>query len=35
MVDVAVNEMMQADIIKSTNSPWSFPIVLVEKKKEW
>ena len=32
MVDLANDEMMQAGIIERCNSPWGFPIVLVEKK---
>ena len=32
MVDSAVDEMMQAGIIERSNSPWGFPIVLIEKK---
>ena len=32
MVDLAIDEMMQAGIIKRSNSPWGFPIALVKKK---
>ena len=32
MIDSAVDEMMQAGVIERSNSPWGFPIVLVEKK---
>ena len=32
MVNSAVDEMIQAGIIKRANSPWGFPTVLVEKK---
>lgn len=31
-VELALEEMMRAGIIERSNSPWSFPIVLVEKK---
>ena len=32
MIDSAVDEMMQTGVIERSNSPWGFPIVLVEKK---
>ena len=32
LVDSAVDEMMEAAVIERSNSPWGFPIVLVEKK---
>lgn len=31
-VEDAVNEMMESGIIERSKSPWSFPIVIVEKK---
>lgn len=31
-VNVALEEMLQAGVIERSNSPWSFPIVLVKKK---
>ena len=32
LVDKAINEMMDANIIRRSKSPWSFPIVVVDKK---
>ena len=32
LVEEAVNEMMDSGMIERSNSPWSFPIVIVEKK---
>ena len=30
--DKAVDEMLDADVIRRSNSPWSFPVVIVDKK---
>ena len=32
VVDKAIEEMLDADIIKRSRSPWSFPVVIVDKK---
>ena len=32
VVDKAIEEMLDADIIKRSRSPWSFPVVIVNKK---
>ena len=32
LIDSPVDEMMQTGVIERSNSPWGFPIVLVEKK---
>ena len=32
IVDNAINEMLDANIIRRSKSPWSFPIVVVDKK---
>lgn len=32
LVDEAINEMLEKDIIEKSNSPWASPIVLVKKK---
>lgn len=32
VVDKAIDEMLEADIIKRSKSPWSFPVVIVDKK---
>ena len=32
VIDKAINEMLDADVIKRSRSPWSFPEVIVDKK---
>ena len=32
VVDKAIDEMLYADVIKRSRSPWSFPVVIVDKK---
>ena len=32
IVDMVVNDMLTADIIHPSRSPWSFPIVVFEKR---
>ena len=32
IVDKAIDEMLEANIIRRSRSPWSFPIVVVKKK---
>ena len=32
VIDKAVDEMLDADIIRRSRSPWSFPVVIVDKK---
>ena len=32
VVDKAVDEMLEAKVIRRSNSPWSFPVVIVDKK---
>ena len=32
VIDKAINEMLEADIIKRSRSPWLFPVVKVDKK---
>ena len=32
VIDKAVDEMLDADVIRRSNSPWSFPVVIVDKK---
>ena len=32
VIDKAVDEMLDANIIKRSRSPWSFPVVIVDKK---
>ena len=32
VIDTAINEMLDADVIKRSRSPWSFPVVIVDKK---
>ena len=32
VVDKAIDEMLDADVIRRSRSPWSFPIVIVDKK---
>ena len=31
VIDKAINEMLDADVIKRSRSPWSFPVVIVDK----
>ena len=32
VIDKAINEMLDANIIRRSRSPWSFPVVIVDKK---
>ena len=32
VIDKAVDEMLDADVIRRSRSPWSFPVVIVDKK---
>ena len=32
VIDKAINEMLDADVIIRSRSPWSFPVVIVDKK---
>ena len=32
VIDKAINEMLDADVISRSRSPWSFPVVIVDKK---
>ncbi|MCG7879415.1 MAG: RNase H-like domain-containing protein, partial [Candidatus Thiodiazotropha endolucinida] len=32
VIDKAINEMLDANVIKRSRSPWSFPVVIVDKK---
>ena len=32
VIDKAIDEMMDADVIRRSRSPWSFPMVIVDKK---
>ena len=32
VIDKAIDEMMDADVIKCSKSPWSFPVVIVDNK---
>ena len=32
VVDKAIDEMLDADVIRRSRSPWSFPVVIVDKK---
>ena len=32
VIDEAVDEMLDAKVIEASNSPWSFPVVIVDKK---
>ena len=32
VIDKAVDEMLEADVIRRSRSPWSFPVVIVDKK---
>ena len=32
VIDDAINEMMEAGVIKRSQSPWAFPVVVVDKK---
>ena len=31
VIEKAVDEMLNADVIRRSNSPWSFPVVIVDK----
>ena len=33
VIDKAVDEMLDADVIRRSRSPWSFPVVIVDKKE--
>ena len=32
VIDKAIDEMLDADVIRRSRSPWSFPVVIVDKK---
>ena len=32
VIDKAIDEMMDADVIRCSKSPWSFPVVIVDNK---
>ena len=32
VIDKAINEMLDADVIRRSRTPWSFPVVIVDKK---
>ena len=32
VIDKALEEMIEAKVIRRSNSPWSFPVVIVDKK---
>ena len=32
VIDKAINEMLDADVIRRSRSPWSFPVVIVDKR---
>ena len=32
VIDKAINEMLDVDVIRRSRSPWSFPVVIVDKK---
>ena len=32
VIDKAINELLDADVIRRSMSPWSFPVVIVGKK---
>ena len=32
VIDKAINEMLDADVIRRSRSPWSFPVVIVDKE---
>ena len=32
VIDKALDEMLDANVIRRSKSPWSFPVVIVEKK---
>ena len=32
VIDKAIDEMLDADVIRCSRSPWSFPVVIVDKK---
>ena len=34
VIDKAIDEMLEAGVIKRSRSPWSFPVVIVEKKDQ-
>ena len=33
-IDKAIENMLDADVIRRSRSPWSFPVVIVDKKKD-
>ena len=32
VIDKAINEMLDADVIRRSRTPWSFPVIIVDKK---
>ena len=32
VINKAINEMLDADVIRRSRSPWSFPVVILDKK---
>ena len=32
VIDKAIDKMMDADVIRCSKSPWSFPVVIVDNK---
>ena len=32
VIDKAIDEMLDANVIRRSSSPWSFPVVIVDKK---
>ena len=32
VIDKAMNEILDADVIRRPRSPWSFPVIIVDKK---